>query len=100
MPAFVRSCSTIGTTPSIETSEHETAANSMTRRSSSGGLLSPEVELSGTLKEKERAISLMSDRESARNLFVDCVGVEVDGSFCRVYHLNYWSVCSVVGRIY
>lgn len=37
----------IGNTPSIETSETDTAGASMTRRSSSGGLLSPEVELGG-----------------------------------------------------
>lgn len=39
--------STIGSTPSIEASETDTAGPTMTRRSSSGGLLSPEVDLSG-----------------------------------------------------
>ena len=39
--------SAIGNTPSIETNESDTAGASMTRRSSSGGLLSPEVELGG-----------------------------------------------------
>lgn len=43
------SYSTIGTTPSIEASEPEVAGNSMTRRSSSGGLLSPDVELTGIM---------------------------------------------------
>lgn len=43
----VFSCSTIGNTPSIDTNDSGVADNSMTRRSSSGGLLSPEVELSG-----------------------------------------------------
>lgn len=41
--------SMIGNTPSIETSETDTAGASMTRRSSSGGLLSPEVELGGII---------------------------------------------------
>lgn len=39
--------SIIGNTPSIETSETDTTGTSITRRSSSGGLLSPEVELGG-----------------------------------------------------
>lgn len=39
--------STIGNTPSIETSESDATGVSITRRSSSGGLLSPEVELGG-----------------------------------------------------
>lgn len=39
----------IGNTPSIETNETDTAGASMTRRSSSGGLLSPEVELGGII---------------------------------------------------
>lgn len=34
-------------TPSLETSESDTTDVSITRRSSSGGLLSPEVELGG-----------------------------------------------------
>ncbi|XP_058791363.1 mitogen-activated protein kinase kinase kinase 15 isoform X2 [Phymastichus coffea] len=46
------SCSTIGMTPSIETSEPDVVGDSIARRSSSGGLLSPEVELTGHLTQK------------------------------------------------
>ncbi|XP_011497787.1 PREDICTED: mitogen-activated protein kinase kinase kinase 15-like [Ceratosolen solmsi marchali] len=47
------SCSTIGTTPSVETNVSETVKkNSMTRRSSSGALVSPAVQLTGPLVAK------------------------------------------------
>lgn len=53
---FLYLCSTIGNTPSIDTSESDIASASITRRSSSGGLLSPEVELGGKYVQQWRKI--------------------------------------------
>ncbi|XP_034179583.1 apoptotic signal-regulating kinase 1 isoform X4 [Osmia lignaria lignaria] len=80
--------STIGNTPSIETSETDIGGASMTRRSSSGGLLSPEVELGGqpgpkTGEEQEGFYLLKKD--SQRRMTLTRVLTQDEAKICEVW---------------
>ncbi|XP_043266152.1 mitogen-activated protein kinase kinase kinase 15 isoform X3 [Colletes gigas] len=78
----------IGTTPSIETSESDTAGASMTRRSSSGGLLSPEVELGGQPGQKtgeEQEGFYLLKKDSQRRMTLTRVLTQDEAKICEVW---------------
>ncbi|XP_017791880.1 PREDICTED: mitogen-activated protein kinase kinase kinase 15 isoform X2 [Habropoda laboriosa] len=80
--------STIGNTPSIETSETDTAGASMTRRSSSGGLLSPEVELGGQPGQKtgeEQEGFYLLKKDSQRRMTLTRVLTQDEAKICEVW---------------
>ncbi|XP_033214856.1 mitogen-activated protein kinase kinase kinase 15 isoform X1 [Belonocnema kinseyi] len=80
--------STIGSTPSIETTESETAGASMTRRSSSGVLLSPEVEISGQLGQKageEQEGFYLLKKDSQRRMTLTRVLGQDETKICEVW---------------
>ncbi|XP_053977576.1 mitogen-activated protein kinase kinase kinase 15 isoform X2 [Hylaeus volcanicus] len=80
--------STIGNTPSIETSESDTAGASMTRRSSSGGLLSPEVELGGQPGQKageEQEGFYLLKKDSQRRMTLTRVLTQDEAKICEVW---------------
>nr|XP_033339971.1 mitogen-activated protein kinase kinase kinase 15 isoform X1 [Megalopta genalis]XP_033339980.1 mitogen-activated protein kinase kinase kinase 15 isoform X1 [Megalopta genalis]XP_033339988.1 mitogen-activated protein kinase kinase kinase 15 isoform X1 [Megalopta genalis]XP_033339997.1 mitogen-activated protein kinase kinase kinase 15 isoform X1 [Megalopta genalis]XP_033340005.1 mitogen-activated protein kinase kinase kinase 15 isoform X1 [Megalopta genalis] len=80
--------STIGNTPSVETSESETAGVSMTRRSSSGGLLSPEVELGGQPGQKtgeEQEGFYLLKKDSQRRMTLTRVLTQDEAKICEVW---------------
>ncbi|XP_076632311.1 apoptotic signal-regulating kinase 1 isoform X3 [Colletes latitarsis] len=80
--------SAIGTTPSIETSESDTAGASMTRRSSSGGLLSPEVELGGQPGQKtgeEQEGFYLLKKDSQRRMTLTRVLTQDEAKICEVW---------------
>ncbi|XP_031844801.1 apoptotic signal-regulating kinase 1 isoform X2 [Nomia melanderi] len=80
--------STIGNTPSIETSESDTTGASMTRRSSSGGLLSPEVELGGQPGQKtgeEQEGFYLLKKESQRRMTLTRVLTQDEAKICEVW---------------
>ncbi|XP_017889680.1 mitogen-activated protein kinase kinase kinase 15 isoform X2 [Ceratina calcarata] len=89
MPAATLSFnSTIGNTPSIETSESDTAGASMTRRSSSGGLLSPEVELGGQPGQKtgeEQEGFYLLKKDSQRRMTLTRVLTQDEAKICEVW---------------
>ncbi|XP_043275443.1 mitogen-activated protein kinase kinase kinase 15 isoform X2 [Venturia canescens] len=83
--------STIGSTPSIETSESDTAGASMTRRSSSGGLLSPEVELTGQTGQKtgeEQEGFYLLKKDSQRRMTLTRVLSQDETTICEVWMRN------------
>ncbi|CAL7938490.1 unnamed protein product [Xylocopa violacea] len=80
--------STIGNTPSIETSETDTSGASMTRRSSSGGLLSPEVELGGQPGQKsgeEQEGFYLLKKDSQRRMTLTRVLTQDEAKICEVW---------------
>ncbi|XP_014475486.1 PREDICTED: mitogen-activated protein kinase kinase kinase 15 isoform X2 [Dinoponera quadriceps] len=80
--------STIGNTPSIETSESDTAGASITRRSSSGGLLSPEVELGGQPGQKsgeEQEGFYLLKKDSQRRMTLTRVLNQDEAKICEVW---------------
>ncbi|XP_076678297.1 apoptotic signal-regulating kinase 1 isoform X3 [Andrena cerasifolii] len=80
--------SAIGNTPSIETSETDTAGASMTRRSSSGGLLSPEVELGGQPGQKtgeEQEGFYLLKKDSQRRMTLTRVLTQDEAKICEVW---------------
>ncbi|XP_043517864.1 mitogen-activated protein kinase kinase kinase 15 isoform X5 [Frieseomelitta varia] len=80
--------SAIGNTPSIETSESDTAGASMTRRSSSGGLLSPEVELGGQSGHKtgeEQEGFYLLKKDSQRRMTLTRVLTQDEAKICEVW---------------
>ncbi|KAG7190279.1 hypothetical protein KM043_006396 [Ampulex compressa] len=80
--------SAIGNTPSIETSETDTAGASMTRRSSSGGLLSPEVELGGQPGQKpgdEQEGFYLLKKDSQRRMTLTRVLSQDEAKICEVW---------------
>ncbi|KAK0168323.1 hypothetical protein PV327_002140 [Microctonus hyperodae] len=81
--------STLGSTPSIEANETETAGCSMTRRSSSGGLLSPEVELTGQpgQKEEQEGFYLLK-KDSQRRMTLTKVLSQDEATICEVWMRN------------
>lgn len=83
--------STIGSTPSIETSETDTAGCSMTRRSSSGGLLSPEVELTGQPGHKsgeDQEGFYLLKKDSQRRMTLTKVLSQDEATICEVWMRN------------
>ncbi|XP_011638279.1 mitogen-activated protein kinase kinase kinase 5 [Pogonomyrmex barbatus] len=89
MPTTILSFnSTIGNTPSIETSETDTAGASITRRSSSGGLLSPEVELGGQPGQKsgeEQEGFYLLKKDSQRRMTLTRVLNQDEAKICEVW---------------
>ncbi|XP_015596234.1 mitogen-activated protein kinase kinase kinase 15 isoform X4 [Cephus cinctus] len=80
--------STIGSTPSIETSETDTAGASMTRRSSSGALLSPEVEITGQPGQKsgeEQEGFYLLKKDSQRRMTLTRVLSQDEAKICEVW---------------
>ncbi|KAL0108005.1 hypothetical protein PUN28_014935 [Cardiocondyla obscurior] len=80
--------STIENTPSIETSETDTAGTSITRRSSSGGLLSPEVELGGQPGQKsgeEQEGFYLLKKDSQRRMTLTRVLNQDEAKICEVW---------------
>ncbi|CAL1686022.1 unnamed protein product [Lasius platythorax] len=80
--------SAIGNTPSIETSESDTAGTSITRRSSSGGLLSPEVELGGQPGQKtgeEQEGFYLLKKDSQRRMTLTRVLNQDEAKICEVW---------------
>ncbi|XP_076651533.1 apoptotic signal-regulating kinase 1 isoform X3 [Halictus rubicundus] len=80
--------STIGNTPSIDTNESDTAGASMTRRSSSGGLLSPEVELGGQPGQKtgeEQEGFYLLKKDSQRRMTLTRVLSQDEAKICEVW---------------
>ena len=80
--------SAIGNTPSIETSETDTAGASMTRRSSSGGLLSPEVDLGGQPGQKtgeEQEGFYLLKKDSQRRMTLTRVLTQDETKICEVW---------------
>lgn len=80
--------STIGNTPSIETSESDTVGTSITRRSSSGGLLSPEVELGGQPGQKsgeEQEGFYLLKKDSQRRMTLTRVLNQDEAKICEVW---------------
>ncbi|XP_076294931.1 apoptotic signal-regulating kinase 1 isoform X4 [Lasioglossum baleicum] len=80
--------STIGNTPSIDTNESDTAGPSMTRRSSSGGLLSPEVELGGQPGQKtgeEQEGFYLLKKDSQRRMTLTRVLSQDEAKICEVW---------------
>ncbi|KZC13059.1 Mitogen-activated protein kinase kinase kinase 15, partial [Dufourea novaeangliae] len=80
--------STIGNTPSIETTESDTTGASMTRRSSSGGLLSPEVELGGQPGQKtgeEQEGFYLLKKDSQRRMTLTRVLTQDEAKICEVW---------------
>ncbi|XP_012228062.1 mitogen-activated protein kinase kinase kinase 15 isoform X4 [Linepithema humile] len=80
--------SAIGNTPSIETSETDTAGVSITRRSSSGGLLSPEVELGGQPGQKsgeEQEGFYLLKKDSQRRMTLTRVLNQDEAKICEVW---------------
>ncbi|KAH0948346.1 hypothetical protein HN011_009232 [Eciton burchellii] len=80
--------STIGNTPSIETSESDTTGASITRRSSSGGLLSPEVELGGQPGQKsgeEQEGFYLLKKDSQRRMTLTRVLNQDEAKICEVW---------------
>ncbi|XP_043471010.1 mitogen-activated protein kinase kinase kinase 15 isoform X1 [Leptopilina heterotoma] len=80
--------SNIGSTPSIETSESDTSGASMTRRSSSGGLLSPEVEINGQLAQKageEQEGFYLLKKDSQRRMTLTRVLSQDEKKICEVW---------------
>ncbi|XP_029160402.1 LOW QUALITY PROTEIN: mitogen-activated protein kinase kinase kinase 15 [Nylanderia fulva] len=80
--------STIGNTPSIETSESDAAGASITRRSSSGGLLSPEVELGGQPGQKsgeEQEGFYLLKKDSQRRMTLTRVLNQDEAKICEVW---------------
>ncbi|XP_012283349.1 mitogen-activated protein kinase kinase kinase 15 isoform X2 [Orussus abietinus] len=80
--------STIGSTPSIETSETDTPGAPMTRRSSSGGLLSPEVELTGQPGQKageEQEGFYLLKKDSQRRMTLTRVLSQDEAKICEVW---------------
>ncbi|XP_063990230.1 mitogen-activated protein kinase kinase kinase 15 isoform X2 [Diachasmimorpha longicaudata] len=83
--------STIGSTPSIDISETDTAGCSMTRRSSSGGLLSPEVELTGQPGQKsveEQEGFYLLKKDSQRRMTLTRVLSQDEATICEVWLRN------------
>ncbi|XP_060825450.1 mitogen-activated protein kinase kinase kinase 15 isoform X2 [Bombus pascuorum] len=90
--------STIGNTPSIETSESDTAGASMTRRSSSGGLLSPEVELGGQPGQKtgeEQEGFYLLKKDSQRRMTLTRVLNQDEAKICEVWMRG---ICQAEGQ--
>ncbi|XP_076758586.1 apoptotic signal-regulating kinase 1 isoform X2 [Xylocopa sonorina] len=80
--------SAIGNTPSIETSETDASGASMTRRSSSGGLLSPEVELGGQPGQKsgeEQEGFYLLKKDSQRRMTLTRVLTQDEAKICEVW---------------
>ncbi|XP_019696307.1 mitogen-activated protein kinase kinase kinase 15 isoform X2 [Harpegnathos saltator] len=80
--------STIGNTPSIETSESDATGASITRRSSSGGLLSPEVELGGQPGQKsgeEQEGFYLLKKDSQRRMTLTRVLNQDEAKICEVW---------------
>ncbi|XP_070165357.1 mitogen-activated protein kinase kinase kinase 15 isoform X2 [Polyergus mexicanus] len=80
--------STIGNTPSIDTSESDIASASITRRSSSGGLLSPEVELGGQPGQKsgeEQEGFYLLKKDSQRRMTLTRVLNQDEAKICEVW---------------
>ncbi|XP_046837882.1 mitogen-activated protein kinase kinase kinase 15 isoform X1 [Vespa crabro] len=80
--------STIGNTPSIETSESDVTGASITRRSSSGGLLSPEVELGGQSGHKsgeEQEGFYLLKKDSQRRMTLTRVLSQDETKICEVW---------------
>ncbi|XP_020288969.1 mitogen-activated protein kinase kinase kinase 15 isoform X1 [Pseudomyrmex gracilis] len=80
--------SAIANTPSIETSESDTAGASITRRSSSGGLLSPEVELGGQPGQKsgeEQEGFYLLKKDSQRRMTLTRVLNQDEAKICEVW---------------
>ncbi|XP_046476779.1 mitogen-activated protein kinase kinase kinase 15 isoform X1 [Neodiprion pinetum] len=88
MPTALCFNSTIGSTPSIEASESDTSGPTMTRRSSSGGLLSPEVELSGQpgnkVGEEQEGFYLLK-KDSQRRMTLTRVLSQDEAKICQVW---------------
>ncbi|XP_011303052.1 mitogen-activated protein kinase kinase kinase 5 isoform X2 [Fopius arisanus] len=83
--------STIGSTPSIDISETDTAGCSMTRRSSSGGLLSPEVEITGQSGPKsgeEQEGFYLLKKDSQRRMTLTRVLSQDEVTICEVWLRN------------
>ncbi|XP_029659595.1 mitogen-activated protein kinase kinase kinase 15 isoform X2 [Formica exsecta] len=89
MPTAILSFnSTIGNTPSIDTSESDIASASITRRSSSGGLLSPEVELGGQPGQKsgeEQEGFYLLKKDSQRRMTLTRVLNQDEAKICEVW---------------
>ncbi|KAK2575933.1 hypothetical protein KPH14_007295 [Odynerus spinipes] len=80
--------STIGNTPSIEMNDSDAAGVSMTRRSSSGGLLSPEVELGGQSGHKsgeEQEGFYLLKKDSQRRMTLTRVLSQDETKICEVW---------------
>ncbi|XP_074094612.1 apoptotic signal-regulating kinase 1 isoform X2 [Cotesia typhae] len=79
--------STIGSTPSIDISED--ASCTMTRRSSSGGLMSPEVELTGQPEQKgvgdEQEGFYFYKKDSQRRMTLTRVLTQDGATLCKVW---------------
>ncbi|XP_012267109.2 mitogen-activated protein kinase kinase kinase 15 isoform X2 [Athalia rosae] len=88
MPTALSFNSTIGSTPSIEASESDTTGPTMTRRSSSGGLLSPEVELTGQpghkVGEEQEGFYLLK-KDSQRRMTLTRVLSQDEAKICQVW---------------
>ncbi|XP_008558932.1 mitogen-activated protein kinase kinase kinase 15 isoform X3 [Microplitis demolitor] len=82
--------STLGSTPSIDTSEE--VGCSMTRRSSSGGLMSPEVELTGQPGQKgageEQEGFYLLKKDSQRRMTLTRVLSQDEATLCNVWMRN------------
>ncbi|XP_044005267.1 mitogen-activated protein kinase kinase kinase 15 isoform X2 [Aphidius gifuensis] len=83
--------STIGSSPSIDTSETDTGCCSMTRRSSSGGLLSPEVELNSQTEQKlidDQEGFYLLKKDSQRRMTLTRVLSQDESKICQVWLRN------------
>ncbi|KAJ8682464.1 hypothetical protein QAD02_018256 [Eretmocerus hayati] len=92
MSLSYNSYSTLGNTPSIDMSDSDAAGHSDARRSSSGGLLSPEVELSGApLAQKngdEQGGFYLLKKDSQRRMTLTRVLNQDEAKICSVWMRN------------
>ncbi|XP_066582045.1 mitogen-activated protein kinase kinase kinase 15 isoform X3 [Prorops nasuta] len=81
------SYSSIENTPSLDTSETDTSGPSMTRRSSSGGLLSPEVEVGtpGQKSGEEQEGFYLLKKDSQRRMTLTRVLSQDETKICEVW---------------